>query len=147
MSIREEYEAILAGTTVAGPAAKDAIATAEQQLAIQFPPSYSLFLRRFGAAMGSGFEVFGLFVSRSCGPPLWRDVISECRQFRETVRDAIPNSLIPISDDGCGVNFLLESKEGDTSGIVIAYGPGIDGEVVATEFEEFVVKIAQGQIG
>ncbi len=148
MTIIEEYESILSKASIAGPATDEMIAAAEQQLAIRFPAPYRKFLNNYGAALGVGFEIAGLYESSGDGPPMWEHVVKKSEQFRRFTKEYLPATLVPISDDGCEVVFYINAKPlpENTACSILAYGPGIDGEVVASSFEEFVVKLANGTI-
>jgi len=51
----------LRSATMAGPADARMIADAEGKLRVNFPSDYRTFLATFGAAMGRGYEIAGLF--------------------------------------------------------------------------------------
>ena len=148
MTIIEEYELVLSKASIAGPASDEMIAAAEQQLAIRFPAPYRKFLKKYGAAVGVGFEIAGLYESSGDGPPMWQHVVKMSEQFKRFTKEYLPATLVPICDDGCEVAFYINADplSENTACSILAYGPGIDGEVVASRFEEFVVKLANGAI-
>ena len=96
--------------------------------------------------MGNGFEIAGIFVDQDAGPPLWRDVVSETKRFRESVKGMLPETLIPISDDGCGVVYYIDASDQGDLCDVVAHGPGIDGKKVAGSLEEFVLKVIRNEL-
>ena len=143
----EEFKKMMGNATVAGPASEEMVQAAERQLSLQFPPEYRAFLKEYGAAMGKGFEVAGIFIGGDSGPPLWRDIVKATEQFRKSVNDMLPETLIPISDDGCGVTYYIDvSVQSDRGCDVVAYGPGIDGKNVAKSLEEFVLKVSSNEL-
>ena len=142
-----EFNEAMSNATVAAPATDEMIQAAESRLSLQFPPEYRTFLREYGAAMGAGFEIAGLFQDDDAGPPLWRDIVTATERFRKSVNGTLPETLIPVSDDGCGVAYYIDASEQNQSGSkVIAYGPGIDGKTVAVSLEEFVLKVVRDEI-
>lgn len=145
MSTEEDYRETLGSTYTPGGASMEQIEAAERELGVAFPPSYRQFLAEYGAAVGTGFEVAGLFLPSDDGePPKWKNVLVVSKQMRRILGETMAPSLIPIADDGHGVTFYIS---GDVEGErVVAYGPGIDGAVVARSFPEFVVKAAQGPL-
>jgi len=147
-TIIEEYESILDKASVAGPTTEDSIASAEEQLAVKFPMPYRKFLMEYGAAMGVGFEIAGLFESSGDGPPMWRHVVKMTEQFRGITKDNLPSTLVPICDDGCGTAYYIDTahQSDDAPCSIFAYGPGIEGGAIASNFEEFAVKLANGEL-
>lgn len=142
-----EFKEIMSNATVAGPASEEMIQSAERQLSLQFPSEYRTFLKEYGAAMGRGFEIAGVFVEDDSGPPLWRDIVKSTERFRKAVNGTLPETLLPISDDGCGVAYYINASNRDgSSDEVVAYGPGIDGKTVARSLEEFVLKVARDEL-
>jgi len=142
-----EFKEVMSNATVAGPASEEMIQAAESQLSSQFPPEYRRFHKEYGSAMGTGFEIAGIFVDDDSGPPLWRDIVKATERFRKSVNGMLPETLIPISDDGCGVAYYIDaSNQDETSCDVVAYGPGIDGKTVAGSLEEFVLKVARDEL-
>lgn len=132
----------LEAMNTAGGVPPSAVDAAERELGVIFPASYRKFLREYGAAVGNGFEIAGLFAPVDGGePPMWRSVVLSTKQIRRMTEAHISSSLIPIADDGQGIIFYLETDRCYGPRIV-AYGPGIDGEVVANTFEEFVARAA-----
>ncbi len=143
-----EFDDLLSTTDVAGSASEDMIQAAEVKLSLRFPHEYRLFLKKYGAVMGAGFEIAGLFADDGTGPPLWRDVVQETTRFRERVEGvAWGDTLIPIADDGIDVTFFLDaSSQSEARCPVVACGPGVDGLVVAGSLEEFVLKFASNKL-
>ena len=134
-------------TTIAGPASEELVQAAESKLSLRFPSEYRSFLKRYGAAMGEGFEIAGVFADVDSGPPLWRDVVKATERFRQSVKGTLPETLIPISDDGRGVTYYIDASNQDDGGCdVVAYGPGVDGKRVAASLEEFVLKVARDEL-
>jgi cell wall assembly regulator SMI1 len=146
MSIESEYHKLLNEMVTAGGASNEMIEAAERELGVVFPSSYRQFLAKYGAALGKGIELAGLAVqSNDDEPPMWRSIVLVTKQHRRVSKNALANSLIPISDDGQGLTFYIDAKKGGNSA-VIAYAPGIDGQIVSSSFEEFVVRAAKNEL-
>jgi hypothetical protein len=57
-------------------------------------------------------------------------------KFRKSVNGMLPDTLVPIADDGGDVTFYIDTtKQDEKTSHVIAFGPGVDGEIAATNFE------------
>lgn len=145
MNYNEQCAVILSSASTAGPASESAIRNAEAELGLRFPAPYRAFLARYGAAMGEGFEIAGLFVSNGEEPPMWRNVVADTRRSRRAGQGRLDDQLFPVSDDGLDRTYYLKG-DGAQLCPVIAYGPGCDGEEVAGSFEEFVVKRHTGEL-
>lgn len=139
-----EYQEFLNGLTSAGGASEENIKQAEQELNVRFPKSYRQFLADYGAVVGNGFEVAGLFDLSEDEPPMWRHITSATKQHRRVAGGALSETLLPISDNGTGITFFLQTAI-EENGHVIAYGPGVDCSLVASSFEEFILKCASGE--
>jgi antitoxin YobK len=149
MTITNEYESILKEGTNAGPATDEMITAAEEQLSVIFPASYRHFLKQYGATMGVGFEIAGLFDSSDdSAPPMWRHVVKMSVQLGRVNQGHLPQTLVPISDDGCGTTFYIDSAQqsDETACSIVAFGPGVDGKIMANSFEEFVIKLATDEL-
>jgi hypothetical protein len=140
----------LRGATCAGPVAPEVIAQAEQVLGVQFPRSYRVFLENFGACYGEALcEVAGLtseeFKEESrTQTPEWSSVVLNTQRERALSRATLPESYIPVSDDGMDCTFYLDTSNTDDLGEcpVIAVGPAHSQEVRANSFLEFVASEA-----
>ena len=145
MKIDNEYCDALNAMATPGGASNNKIETVEKELGVVFPSPYRQFLSKYGACMGTGFELAGIFEdSNKEEPPMWRSVELVTKQLRRVVRGNLPNHLIPVSDDGQGTTFYIDTTS--EAARIIAYGPGVDGQIVATSFKEFVVKAARGEL-
>ena len=133
---------------MAGPASEAMILEAEKALGVRFSPSYRAFLEEIGAALGPGYELFGLAPAvPDDETPLWTDVVATTRQTRQATRGLIPHEYVVISDDGGDYTFYLDTSGGaGQEHPVVVLGPGADGVVVAADFAEFVVRSATGTI-
>ncbi|MFY7751235.1 MAG: SMI1/KNR4 family protein [Exiguobacterium acetylicum] len=142
-----EFKNVMNRATVAGPASDEMIDDAESKLSLQFPSEYRAFLKEYGAAMRTGFEIAGIFADDDDGAPMWRQIVQATQRLRKSVNGMLPESLIPISDDGCGVAYYIDASKCNEDGCdVIAYGSGIDGKTVAGSLEEFVLKVARDEL-
>lgn len=134
--------------SVAGKVSEQVITEAERSLGINFPPSYREFLERFGAGTIGFYEIFGLSETEGpSDPPLWRNVVKETLRARKTARGTIPDTYVVFTSDGQGCRFFLDTSQVDEKGEspVIGWGPGVEGEVVATTFFEFIDRASQGK--
>jgi hypothetical protein len=84
--------------TVAGPASDEMIDDAESKLSLQFPSEYRAFLKEYGAAMRTGFEIAGIFADDDDGAPMWRQIVQATQRLRKSVNGMLPESLIPMMD-------------------------------------------------
>ena len=132
--------AILDGADCAGEVDENLIFDIEEQQKLKFPAEYRVFLKKYGAALLNGFEVYGLIEAKHAaedGPPIWVDLRL---QFGKPEFNGMPKGLIPISDNGGDYKFYLQCAPdaADATGSVIVYGPGVDGKKVASGFFEFL---------
>lgn len=141
----EPYLNVLDDAFTPGGASEEAISKAEQTLGISFPTSYREFLKKYGAAMGAGYEIAGIFTPNEDEPPMWRDVVAFSNQMRRMAGTFLLETLIPISSDGVSVTYFLDVSNQETSP-VIALATGNDEVQVAQSFEEFVVKLSNGDL-
>ncbi|TWU11220.1 SMI1 / KNR4 family protein [Symmachiella macrocystis] len=132
-------EAVLNSCFNSGPVLEATIASAEVELGLLFPPSYRLFLSRFGASLGNGIEIYGLPPSTDPDqPPQWSDVITATVRLRP---HSLPENSVEISHDGMEYGYFLQCSTSDPQfeGPVIEWGPSHDGgQVVALSFMEFL---------
>ena len=138
---------MLRDRSVAGPVSGQAVLQAEDALGVIFPTSYRLFLLNFGSGTIGLYEIFGLSeVDSPDGPPLWRSVVQETTRSRKAGRGSIPNEYVAFTSDGQGCKFYLDTARTDATGEchVIAWGPGVEGVVVASSFFEFIDRASQG---
>jgi len=146
----EDIGKLLATATLPGGVEDEVIRAAEVKLGVQFPPSYRLFLSRYGAALCAGFEIAGLFYAGNDdeGPPLWSDVVAATLQRRRQSDGLIPDSYVPVSDDGGDYTFYLDTTCSESQGEcpVVVLGPGADGVIVAEDFFEFLVRSFEGSL-
>ncbi len=149
MSLRSDYDAVLSRATVSGHVEEAVIRKAETSLGVTFPPSYRAFLEEFGAALGDGFEIAGLFNDEvDHGPPQWNHVVKRTLRIRRASGDRVPKGYIAVSGDGGDHIYYLDTtrKRQDGECPVIALGPGAEGVVIAEEFVEFVVRLSKREI-
>lgn len=126
-----------------GPATQAVIDQAETALGVRFPRQYREFLSQFGAGVFDGATLYGLPDPLTNEPPLWEDVVHVTQQLRGWGQAGTENPAnVPISDDGTGVYFFLDTSVAPEVRVV-AVGPGVDREVGSDLFE-FVVTLAEG---
>lgn len=137
--IDQRLDAVFGGAFNSGPVSEDTVVSAEAELALIFPPSYRQFLRRFGASMCSGVEIYGIPSLPDPGDsPQWSNVTECTLRLRP---NCLPENSIQVSHDGMDHGYFLECSVSDTSleGPVIEWGPWhAEGKVIAASFLEFV---------
>src|SRR5436190_808522 len=137
-SVVSRLDAALGSCFNSGPVAESIIASAESELGLLFPPSYRTFLARFGATLGTGYEIYGLPPPSGPGqPPQWSDVVKATLRYRP---NALPENAIAISHDGMELGYFLVCSQSDAhfDGPVIEWGPAHDGgKIIAASFIEF----------
>lgn len=135
-----EFEALCATGEASDPCTAEQIENAEEVLGVEFPDQYRYFLSKYGAILVDGGELYGLPNPQKNDPPLWCDVVQSTTKLRARNQAGSENSdLIPISDDGTGVYFFLDTAS-STSTKILAIGPGISKEL---EYDVFSFLIAQ----
>ena len=77
------------------------IELAEQQLGVEFPPSYKAFLEQFGWASLEGLELYGLGEEVSAYLDLVKVTLSE----RTEMRTRLPSRLLALMNDGAGNHY------------------------------------------
>lgn len=131
-----------------GPVSDDVIGAAELELGLQFPETYRAFLREFGAAWMIGYDFSGLPDTRNTDntPRVYDHVVDSTKEDWKGPdwRGGVPKSYIHVSEDGGDYRFYIDTAQRDARGEcpVVAWGPGADGTVVASDFLEFVRKLA-----
>ena len=142
MGLKEDYDHVIAAMNTPGGVSAEQVDAAEAELGVAFPAAYRQFLAEHGAAFGDGVELAGLFARDDLHePPLWTDVVQATKRVRRISHGALPESLVLISDNGVDVKYYLDAGLGG-DGVVVALGPGVDRDVVARSFIEFVVRAA-----
>ncbi len=137
--IDPRLDAVFGTSFNSGAATEAAVASAEASLGLRFPPSYRQFLRRYGASLCSGFEIYGLPpVPHPGEQPQWSSVTESTLSLRPS---CLPENSIQISHDGMDHGYFLQCSLSDTSfeGPVIEWGPSHGGgKIIAATFLDFV---------
>jgi cell wall assembly regulator SMI1 len=142
---REELEILCRKGEVSGPVNVTAIEQAEAELGVQFPLEYREFLKKFGAVIADGIEVYGLPNSDTNDPPMWQDVVAVTNELRNWGQAGTERKgFVPICDDGTGVYFFLDTTKSPKTEIW-AIGPGVE-KMVLSSFSEFLVDLSNGKI-
>lgn len=142
---KSRFDQICANGEVSGPASTQEIEHAEKELGVKFPKEYQEFLEEFGAVLANGVEVYGLPSSELNAPPLWQNVVTVTKELRDWGQvGADQSALIPISEDGTGVYFFLDTRVSPETKIW-AIGPRVE-KVVASNLFDFVVELSEGTI-
>ena len=127
---------------VAGPVSDAEMTAAEDVLGVVFPTQYRDFLAEFGAVLVKGLEIYGLVDAAKNDPPLWNDVVDVTGQLRDWGQVGTErNCFLPISDDGTGVYFYLDTERSDLAEIW-AIGPGIK-RIVAGDLHQFAMDFTE----
>lgn len=143
---RENFDLLCAEGEVAGPASNADIARAEAELGVKFPEEYREILLKYGAIIAPGVGVYGLIPKNvNNDPPLWQDIVSVTKELRGWGQaGAEEQNLIPISEDGTGVYFYLDTSESPKTRIV-AVGPGVE-KVFDADLFSFLTDLAAGEL-
>lgn len=142
---REDFDKLCRAGEVFGPVDDLAIAHAEAELGVQFPAEYQELLRKYGAVLTGGIEVYGLPKMEGNDPPLWQNVVAVTKQLREWDQvGADRQSFIPICDDGSGVYFYLDTSASPATKIY-AVGPGVEQAYDADLFR-FLLDLSEGKL-
>ncbi len=145
MTMNQKFEEICAGGEIFGPIPETTIAEAEAGLNVRFPQQYRDFLQRFGSGFFAGIEIYGLPDPEKNDPPLWQDVLKVTKQLREWGQAGAENpAYIPITEDGTGVYFFLDTAASPSTKI-LAIGPGIE-RTVSSDLFDFVVDLSEGRV-
>ena len=144
-STKEAFQLMCQNGMAAGAASAVNIAKAEAELGVLFPAQYKEFLAEFGAVLVESLEIYGLVDPVINDPPMWVDVVDVTKKLREWEQAGTERKhLLPISDDGTGVYFFLNTAHFNNSEIW-GIGPGID-EVVANCLYQFAADHLAGNL-
>src|ERR1700722_16639073 len=94
-----------------GPQSEEAVLKAEGRLGVQFPKSYTLFLLEFGSAVWPDL-IYGLLGGKGCG----QGVIECTFRERTLLHPHIRQHLVPVSPDGFGNHFCLDTSKMSEAG-------------------------------
>ena len=118
---------------------------AEQVLELKFPPTYKLFIKKYGCGGINSMEIYGLmdedFQNSSAPDAIWSTL-------RKREKGYIPYHFIHIDDTGDGFYYYLDSsqvnKEGEYPVVIWTYGMDENKkEKVAEDFGEFLLQQVQ----
>lgn len=136
---------LLSASVLAGPVPEERISDAESALGVRFPDQYRDFLARHGALVGDdGVTVYGLPASAPDGAPLWSSVVTMTQALRRWGQAGtdVP-SFIPISDDGMGTYFFLDTAAAPYTEI---HEIGMDvHSLVSRDLHDFIVGRSSGR--
>lgn len=145
MTRRNDFELLCRGGEIAGPASVQEIEFAQAELGVTFPTEYRDFLTQFGALVVAGIEIFGLPDLEKPHPPLWQSVVAVTKQLRCWGQAGADRAaFIPISEDGTGIYFFLDTAVEPTTRIW-AVGPGVETQV-SSDFYDFFIDLSEGKI-
>ena len=145
MGLIEKFYQICSSGNAAGPVSNEVIDQAQERLGVKFPVEYRDFLAEFGALIFDGGEIYGLPHTDKNAPSIWQNVISVTQQLQSWGQVGIERpGFIPITDDGTGVYYFLDTKAAPQSKIW-AIGQSVNKEV-SDSFSKFIVSFAEKQI-
>jgi hypothetical protein len=140
-SVSARLDAAFGSCFNSGPVAESTIANAESELGLRFPPSYRVYLAKFGASLGPGYEIYGLPpLTDPNRPPQWNDVVRSTLALRP---NSLPINSVAISHDGMELGYFLVCSQADHAfeGPVMEWGPMHNGgKIVADTFMSFIEK-------
>lgn len=144
-ALAKNFRTLCLSGECAGRVALDQISRVEDELGVSLPPEYKSFLEEFGAMVAPGIEIYGVFQNTSDDAPMWQSVVEVTKSLRVWQQvGAEREGYLPISDDGMGTYFFLDTTSGRNAQI-FAIGPGVNIKV-ADNFVEFVVRFAEGSL-
>jgi len=145
MIMNKKFEEMCVNGEVSGPCSETAIYDAERALNVSFPQQYRDFLTNVGSGLVAGIEVYGLPDPMKNDPPLWQDVVKVTKQLRGWGQAGADNpKYVPITEDGTGVYFFLDTGASPSTKIV-AVGPGVK-SIVSSDLFAFLVDLSEGRI-
>jgi len=145
MPIMDQLDKLYRNGEFSGPCSEYDIRKAEIELGVKFPRQYEEFLSKYGSALLGGVEIYGLPDPEKNDPPLWQDVVTVTKQLREWEQAGTEKpSLIPISDDGTGVYFFIDTDDSPNI-TIMAIGPGVE-KKVSTDLFEFIISLYEGKV-
>lgn len=140
-----DYDAVCVSGETYGPVDPEKIQSAERRLGVRFPDSYRTFLAEYGALLGDGVEIYGLPEQDEDACPVWQSVVDVTLRLRAASQDgALSGEMFPISEDGTGVYFFINSGEHPKTEIH-AIGPGVN-RILEYDFKAFVVAVSRGDL-
>jgi hypothetical protein len=125
-------------TSVNASQEEDEISKAESELGVKFPTSYKEFIKALGT---SGWPEFIYGLGKNILPG--SSVVWTTQRERHDVEPAMPHNLIPISPDGWGNHYCLDTNQfvGDECPVVFwnhELGQNQEPEFVNTDFLEWL---------
>lgn len=129
-----------------GPKPEALVASAEQALALKFPPSYRQFLLELGCGDINGVEVYGVindkFEGSSVPNGIWLTL-------HERQNLGLPSSYVLIGDSGDGRYYALDTRTKDATGESPVVRLSVDGkqsEPVAPSFGTYLREAVQAVV-
>lgn len=130
---------------VSGSVATEAIDAAQTELGILFPSDYRDFLRRYGAALADGVEVYGLPDPAENDPPMFTDVVSVTQKLRSWGQfGAEDPAFMPFSHDGMSTYLFFNTRVAPATEIW-AFGPWVEAKL-SNSFYGFLVDWIEGRM-
>lgn len=135
---------------MSGPKSDQLIQKAEEALGLKFPPTYRLFLKDFGCAGISRFEIYGLtknsredFEEGTAPNGIWLTL--------DERKTGAPHHFIVIGSTGYGPLYVLDASHPNDEGEypVMLWMPGLPEaptEKINTDFGEFLLEQVQEEL-
>lgn len=129
-----------------GPKTETLVASAEQALSLEFPPSYRRFLLELGCGDLNGLEIYGVisekFEDSSVPNGIWLTL-------NERQNIGLSHAYILIGDGGDGTYYAIDTRSVDEAGENPVVRLSVDGtraELVASSFGAYLLKSVQSVI-
>lgn len=142
--LEAELQKLCASGEASGPIDNLTINQAEMQLDVKFPSQYRQILKKHGAFVANGVELYGILTDKNDEPSVWIDIVEETKKLKEWEQAGTEREgFIPFSDDGCGVYFFFDTMVSPSTKIH-AIGPGID-KFVSDNLYDFIIKSSRNE--
>ena len=126
-----------------GEKTESSISKAQKALSLSFPPSYRLFLKRYGTCAIAGEEFYGIPIVENYKKSTVPNGIWYTLDERKTSN--LPEKMILIYDVGNGEKFALDLRQQNPDGEapVVVWNPGLSKpedklEIIAEDFGTFL---------
>ena len=133
---------------ITGEKSESSLSKAEKALCLSFPPSYRLFLKKYGTCAIAGEEFYGITKVEDYERSTIPNGIWNTLDNRKTSN--LPEKMILIYDVGDGEKFALDLRQQKPDGEapVVAWTPGMSEpedklEIIAEDFGTFLYETVE----